>query len=185
MERQARQRFIEESLRRSDWRAINQLQEPPGRVFWRLISMLQKPDRRLALRAVVAMGRFAASLQPGEPSTTEAVKGLFWMMNDESGNLCRLAPEAIAEILAARPELQPRFAPLIPQYLLEEPFEAGALWAMLRLSRAGYEWQAPDARGLAASLRCDDARRRHLAERLASRAGLGRMLGAIESLGER
>jgi hypothetical protein len=171
VERKERERFIEERLWRKDWRGLAAMNERPGLVFWRLIAMLQSPDRRLALRAVVALGRFAASLRPGEPNVTEAVKGLFWMMNDESGNLCRLAPEAIAEILAARPELRPSFAPLIPQYLLEEPFEAGALWAMLRLARAGHEWKPSDARGLAVSLRCDDPRRRRLAQRLAGKLG--------------
>ena len=172
MERKERERLIEECLWRKDWRGLSEMNERPGLIFWRLIAMLQKLDRRLALRAVVALGHFAVSLEPGEPSVAEAVKGLFWMMNDESGNLCRLAPEAIAEILAARPELRPSFAPLIPQYLLEEPFEAGALWAMLRLARAGYEWKPSDARGLAASLKCGDHRRQRLAIRLAGKLGM-------------
>ncbi len=176
MERKERERFIEECLLRKDWPRLCEINERPGLVFWRLIATLQSPKRRLALRAVVALGRFAASLPPGEQSIPEAAKGLFWMMNDESGNLCRLAPEAIAEILAARPELRPGFAPLIPQYLVEEPFEAGALWAMLRLGRAGYEWKPSDARGLAASLRSPDPRRRRLAMRLAGKLQMTGML---------
>ena len=172
MERKERERFIGECLRRKDWRGLCEINERPGLVFWRLVATLQSPDRLTALRAVVALGRFAASRPPGEPAAAETVKGLFWMMNDESGNLCRLAPEAIAEIIAARPELRANFAPLLPQYLLEEPFEAGALWAMLRLGRAGYEWQPRDARGLALSLKSADPRRRRLAGRLAGKLGM-------------
>jgi hypothetical protein len=89
-------------------------------------------------------------------------------MNDESGNLCRMAPEALGEILRVRPELRAQFAPLLAQYLVEEPFETGALWALCRLAGAGWLPGPLPSHLLTPSLDHPDPRRRGLARRLES-----------------
>ena len=51
------------------------------------------------------------------------VRGLFWSMNDESGNLIRFAPQAIGEILARVPELLPEYEKNLAAFRDESPFE--------------------------------------------------------------
>lgn len=116
----------------------------------------------------MALGRVVGSLPQDDPALSEFVRSLFWSMNDESGNLCRMAPEALGEILRARPEFRAPFAPLLPQYLVEEPFETGALWALCRLADAGWLSEPLPYALLASSLNHSDPRRRGLARRLGS-----------------
>lgn len=171
MDRQTRERFVEACLRRRDWEALAREKFPPGLLLRRLVHLLQNPDELLAWRAVEALGRSAARLGPSEPLVAETLRSLFWMMNDESGNLCRKAPEAVGAILAFSPGYLPAFGPLLPPYLREEPFEAGTLWALdLLLTKSGRDL-APDPDDLEDSLRSPDPRRRGLAMRFVRRRG--------------
>ena len=140
------------------------------------MGLLQDPSPGLRWRAVLALGFVARALPAHEPSLREFLRSLFWSMNDESGNLCRMAPEALGEILRVRPDLRLGYAPLLVQYLVEEPFETGALWALCRLAGAGCLLEIPDAL-LAPSLKHPDPRRRGLARRL-ERMSLGGSAGA-------
>lgn len=156
-----------------DWEAVASFPAPSGWLLRRLVGLLQSPSPGLRWRAVVAMGRVAAALPPGPPALDEVIRSLFWSMNDESGNLCRMAPEALGEILRCRPDLRPRYAPLLPQFLVEEPFEAGTLWALCRLGEAG--WPCPPGLPhlLGESLGHHDPRRAGLARRLAMLSSTG------------
>ncbi|MEW6758302.1 MAG: DVU0298 family protein [Acidobacteriota bacterium] len=166
MDRNARKRIIEDGLAARDFGGLLSEGLPSGRLLRQLVQFLQRPDALLRWRAVEALGRVAAVLPPSDPSLAETLRGLFWMMNDESGNLCRMAPEAIGEILSARPDLRPAFSPLLPQFLHEEPFEPGCLWALCRLiSSGGAEPEGVDPEDLALSLSHEDPRRRGLARR--------------------
>ncbi len=166
MDRRERGERLRELLEARDWGCVAAFPSPSGWVLRRLLGFLQDASPGLRWRAVLGLGRVAAGLSPGDSALAEFIRTLFWSMNDESGNLCRMAPEALGEILRARPELRPGYAPLLPQFLAEEPFETGALWALCRLAEAG--WQAnPGLRHLLqASLRHPDPRRRGLARRL-------------------
>lgn len=166
MDRRERIQRFRDLLWARDWPAVAAFPAPPGWVLRRLLSFLQDPSPGTRWRAVVALGRFVSSLPPADPALPEFVRSLLWSMNDESGNLCRMAPEALGEILRARPEFRAQFAPLLPQYLVEEPFETGALWALCRLTDAGWiPAPLPDIL-LAPSLDHPDPRRRGLARRL-------------------
>jgi len=172
VDRRARERFLEECLRAREWEALAGAGLAPGPVLRRLVHLLQSPDELLSWRAVEGLARFAARPGPPEPLVEETLRGLFWMMNDESGNLCRKAPEAVGAVLALSPRYLPAFGPLLPPFLHEEPFEAGTLWALcLLLERTGRDL-APDPADLQASLRSPDPRRRGLALRYLRLSGL-------------
>ena len=164
MDRRGRERFLEACLTKREWEALAAADIPAGRLLRRLVHLLQSPDELLSWRAVEALGRTAERFG-GAPHLEETLRGLFWMMNDESGNLCRKAPEAIGAILAFAPRLLPSFGPLLPPFLHEEPFEAGTLWALCLLLRKTGSAPEADPLDLAASLSSTDLRRRGLALR--------------------
>ncbi len=172
MDRRALKRIIEERLAARDCEGLLSEGLPAGRLLRQLVQLLQRPDDLLKWRAVEALGRAARALPPSDPSLAEILRGLFWMMNDESGNLCRMAPEAIGEILSARPDLGPTFAPLLVPFLHEEPFEAGTLWALCRMISSGCpEPEGVDPSDLSLALRHPDSRRRGLARRFCRLTG--------------
>lgn len=103
--------------------------------FRPLLSHAYDPDELIRWRAVEAIGRVAAKLSRSNPETVrELIRRLFWLMNDESGGLCRIAPEIIGETLVRVPQLIDEYALILPSFLLEEPFERGSHWALWRLS---------------------------------------------------
>lgn len=172
MDRKAREQFLEECLRAREWEALATARLPAGGVLRRLVHLLQRPDELLSWRAVEALGRLAARLSPREPLVEETLRGLFWMMNDESGNLCRKAPEAVGAVLAFCPGYLPAFGPLLPPFLHEEPFEAGALWALCLIRERTGSSPEPDPVDLQASLDSPEPRRRGLALRYLRLSGL-------------
>lgn len=120
----------------------------------RVISALLFDDEPLVRwRAIEAMGAVAGRLAESAPDKARRqVQRLLWLMNDESGGLCRVAPEAIAEILFHLPAVLPEFGPMLPTYFDEEPFERGSRWAVARLGHLGAELFSHGTAGLVASL---------------------------------
>jgi hypothetical protein len=100
-----------------------------------LTSLLFDVEPIIFWRAIEAMGRAAAVVARYDPERVRLqIRNLLWLMNDESGGLCRRAPEAIAEMLINSPELISEYVPLLPRYLWEEPFERGIRFAIYRLA---------------------------------------------------
>ena len=97
-----------------------------------LTSLLFDPDELVVYRAAEAFGVVIPDYSI--EATRRQLTNLFWMMNDESGALCWHAPEAIAEILVAKPELANEFGRVLLSFIVEEPFEASVCWAISRLS---------------------------------------------------
>jgi len=89
-------------------------------VFWRAIEVIGKVARIIAATDTERVRKH--------------IRGLLWLMNDESGGLCRRAPEAITEILVHVPDLIPEYAHLLTSYLWEEPFERGIRFGVYRLA---------------------------------------------------
>lgn len=174
MDRKERSDRLKALLEARDWEGVAAFPAPPGWLLRRLLGFLQDPSCGLRWRAVLALGRVAGRMHPSDPSLAEFIRTLFWTLNDESGNLCRMAPEALGEILRARPDLRPEYAPLLPQFLVEEPFETGTLWALCRLGEDGWPCKAGLRHLLGPSLEHPDGRRSGLARRLAQLAGDGR-----------
>lgn len=105
-----------------------------GQVLRTLASLLFEADDLLRWRAIEALGIAAKQVATADPESVQrALRRLFWLMNDESGGICWCAPEAVAEILFNCPNLIPDYGKLLASYLVEEPFEAGARWALGRI----------------------------------------------------
>jgi hypothetical protein len=100
-----------------------------------LTSLLFDVEPIIFWRAIEAMGRTAAVMARYDLERVRLqIRNLLWLMNDESGGLCRRAPEAIAEMLINVPELIPEYVHLLARYLWEEPFERGIRFAIYRLA---------------------------------------------------
>jgi hypothetical protein len=116
------------------------VREGPGPVLRYLAGRLYSEREDEKWRAVRALGRVVG--EGGLLSierVVELVRRFFWVLNDESGAVPYGVPEAIGEILAVRPELQPTFLPLLCAHLTEEdmvqtgPIERGIIWALGRV----------------------------------------------------
>ncbi len=106
--------------------------------FRTLQSLLWDSDLLVVWRSIEAIGELAAARASGGlDEVREVIRRLLWCMNDESGNLCWFAAEAIAEILTRVPSLRDEFLVVWLGFLDEEPFEAGVRWGIARLIRAG------------------------------------------------
>jgi HEAT repeat protein len=100
-----------------------------------LTSLLFDPEALIRWRAVQAIGRISGLIAKNDAAGPQRlIRRLFWMMNDESGNFCAHAPETIGEILYNIPPLITEYAPLLPAFLIEEPFEKGTRIAIARIA---------------------------------------------------
>lgn len=118
-----------------------------------LVSLLYDRDKVICYRAAEALGIVAAVMIAQNPeSIRELLRRLFWSMNDESGNLCWYAPEAIGEILYNVPSLCSEFCGILASFLVEEPFEKGTRLAISRIATADQEVFCPFGDKIAASL---------------------------------
>nr|MBN2276414.1 hypothetical protein [candidate division Zixibacteria bacterium] len=101
-----------------------------------LISTLFSPKELIRWRAIEAIGLVARQLVQTNPEgVRQTLTRLFWMMNEESGNLCWHAPEAIGEILVNVPSLIDEYGLVLSSFVIEEPFERGTRLAIARAAR--------------------------------------------------
>jgi len=111
-----------------------------GRVIRYLSGRLYSGDAKDKWRAVRAFGVLLsdASIVDG-PRAADLLRRFAWALNDESGGVPYGVPEAMGEALAARPELQEAFLPILCSLLTEDSMiqtgdvERGALWALGRV----------------------------------------------------
>ena len=112
----------------------------PGRVVRFLTGRLYSVDADEKWRAVRALGTLAR--EPGvltEARVLDLLQRFLWALNDESGAVPFGVPEAIGEILAARPEHRASILPILCGMLTEEdtfqtgPVERGIYWALGRV----------------------------------------------------
>jgi len=64
----------------------------------------------------------------------EVVRRLFWAMNDESGGIIWMAPEAAGWILVRVPQLAEEYTQVLLSKRWLEPFRGGVRWAAFQLS---------------------------------------------------
>jgi len=100
-----------------------------------LSSLLFDEDELVRWRAIEGLG-FAAlhEARRDNERVRRQIRRFFWLMNDESGGICWNAPEAIAEILYNVPSLIEEYGLQLPSFFVEEPFERGSRWAVVRLA---------------------------------------------------
>ena len=128
-------------LEREDARALVALARgKPGRVVRFLTGRLYVADEGTKWRAVRAFGVLAR--EPGlltDARVHDLLQRFLWALNDESGAVPYGVPEAMGEILAARPERRASIVPLLCGMLSEEDtFQTGAVergiyWALGRI----------------------------------------------------
>ncbi|MCP4602976.1 MAG: hypothetical protein GY847_21080 [Proteobacteria bacterium] len=100
-----------------------------------LFSLTYDADALIRWRAIEAIGRAAKII--GEFDIEKVcvfLRGLMWLMTDESGGIGWHAPEAIAEVLFNVPSLVEKYSRLLPQYMSEESFAPGACAALNRIA---------------------------------------------------
>jgi hypothetical protein len=129
-----------------------------------LFSFIFDNDELTRWRAIEAMGKVTALQAESDiEKTRDLVRRLLWLMSDESGGLGWHSPEVIGEILVNVPDLIDEFAPLLPAYLREEPFERGTHLAVYRVASVDKTPFAECRTELLASLRNQDQVIRSLA----------------------
>ena len=131
-QRKAQVRSLLAEHRREQWRAWAAEAKNP---LTTLSALLFDADELLRWRAIEAIGIVSAmEAEKNVDPVRRLITHNFWMMNDESGNVGWYAAETIGEILVNIPSLIDEFAPRLPAYFIEEPFERGAFWAVARVA---------------------------------------------------
>jgi len=123
-----------------------------------LTSYLFDDELLVRWRAAEALGLVAAHMAgSNNESVRRLLRRFFWMLNDESGNFCSMAPLAIGEILRNVSILIEEFAQLLPPFLVEEPFEAGTRLAISRIAEVRRDvFSGPTVKKLVQTLRDPD-----------------------------
>jgi len=132
---------LEQLLEFQDWQGLARLSAAqPARVLRYLTGRLYNADPEEKWRAVRALGQLAAA--PGllsDERLGELLRRYYWALNDESGAVPWGIPEAIGELLAARPAFQRDFLPLLCSLAHQEevfqsgPILQGVFWALGRI----------------------------------------------------
>ncbi len=112
------------------------------RVLGTLVSITFDPDPLVAWRAVEAMGVAADQISKKNPDFVRShLRRLHWLLSEESGGICRHAPQAMAEIISRQPELFADYLPItlaLIDEMAEEDLDSGfrpaVLWAIGRLA---------------------------------------------------
>jgi HEAT repeat protein len=135
-----------------------------------LIALTYDADPLIGWRAVEGLGEVAERLASEDPAAgRELIRRLMWLITEESGAICWRAPEAMAEIVARRPDVYGAYAPIVAHLLLEtaeedlEHFRPGILWGIGRLGPAAAEVAADVLPSVAAALDHADPQVRGLA----------------------
>jgi len=114
--------------------------EKPGRVVRYLTGRLYSQDEDEKWRAVRAFGALARA--PGvltDARVHDLLQRFLWALNDESGAVPYGVPEAMGEILAARPGRRASMIPILRGMLSEDDtfqtgvVERGIYWALGRI----------------------------------------------------
>lgn len=97
--------------------------------------MLYDPEPLVRWRAIEALGKVSKIILEIDPEKVRRqIRRILWLMNDESGGLCRNGPEAIGEVVFNNTGLLEEYGPILISFLSEEPFEAGTRNALARLA---------------------------------------------------
>jgi len=161
---------LDQMLSREDFPGLlRAARRETAKVIRFLTSRLYSADEDQKWRAVRALGQVAGRREIlGDRKAAELLQRFFWSLNDESGAVPYGVPEAIGEILAVRPELQPQFLPILCSMVTEEEtsqtgaIERGVIWALGRIGTQVVECSpaAVAAVAAAASSHADHVTRR-------------------------
>lgn len=149
------------------------------RTLGALVSLTYDADPVIAWRAAEAQGWAAARVAGQNPDFVRShLRRLHWLLSEESGGICRHAPQAMAEIVVRTEGGFADYAPITAGLLTdmaEEDLAAGfrtsVLWAVGRLAPAARADVEPVLPRVAASLADPDPTVRGLAVWCVLRAG--------------
>jgi hypothetical protein len=131
----SRKEILRDILATRDFQALLSWAKAATNPIRTLTSFQFDPDKQTCMRAVEALGVVATIYADSEPERLrKMITRLFWMMNDESGNVGWYAAEAIGETLRNVPSLISEYASMLPPFLVEEPFEKGTRIAIARIA---------------------------------------------------
>jgi HEAT repeat protein len=154
-----------------------------------LVSLTFDPESLIAWRAVEALGVAAERIASDAPEVVrDQLRRLHWLLSEESGGVCWRAPEAMAEIVARRPESFAEYVPIIVTLLVEmaeedlRQFRAGILWAITRLGRVAAVAAGEVMPAIESALADQDAQVRGMAIRCLGRLGRHAVVAARPSL---
>jgi methylated-DNA-[protein]-cysteine S-methyltransferase len=126
-----------ELLEQRDYQGLIDYAQTQRNIDSLLFGVLFNPDRDLAWRGIEALGLLMADRAETDlEGVREVIRRLFWQMNDESGGVIWLAPQAIGEILWRVPRLITEYGNMLLSNLRLSPFEQGVNWAAYRLATA-------------------------------------------------
>jgi HEAT repeat protein len=130
-----RKERVKELLRGRDLAGLvswaGESRDPLGMLF----AMTYDKEELTRWRAIEAIGAAAAQLAASDmDKVREFIRRLLWQMNDESGGVAWHAPEVLGELLFGIPALIDEYGKLLPQYLRQSPFEAGAHFGLARIA---------------------------------------------------
>jgi len=119
----------------------------PRKTISPLFAALYSTSRIVRWHAVSCFGIAVPKLsESGLEQARIVVRRCTWSLNDESGGIGWGAPEAIAEILAALPEIAEEYVNILISFILEReqadnfleylPLREGAYWGIARLAQA-------------------------------------------------
>ena len=100
-----------------------------------LFSLTYDDDALICCRAIEAIGKTSAFIAAYDMEKVRIfIRGLIWLMTEESGGIGWHAPEAVAEICFRVPALFEEYAKLLPQFLKEESLAPSTCAALYRLA---------------------------------------------------
>ena len=118
-----------------------------------LVSLSYDSDPLIAWRSVEAIGVAADRVaEDSKRPVRNILRRLHWLLSEECGGYCPLAPQAMAEIVRRRPEMFAEYGGIVTtllQSMAEEDlkfFRPGVLWAIGRLAPVAKEqfgWVLP------------------------------------------
>lgn len=154
-------------LEERDWDSLVARARGDRRLLSLLLPFTYQPEGLLRWRAVEAMGLAAGEVAQRDSEFVRGVlRRLHWSLSDESGGIGWSAPEALGEIVAARPDLFADYAPIVVslfETLEEEYFRPGILWGIGRIAGRAPALVGKAYPTVAACLTDQDARVRGLA----------------------
>ena len=119
-------------LQKRDFEGLSALNRGKGRLAHTLVGMAYEKEELLTWRAIDAIGRLAADMQPEKLRTF--VQRILWMMREESGNNCWTSAEILGEIVARNPGPNEDIALIVVGFHDELILRAGALRALWRIA---------------------------------------------------
>lgn len=151
---------LRELLDQGRFEQIADMAVQKNRVLGLLVSLTYDADPRIGWRAVEAMGVAADRIAERDPQRArDHLKRLYWLISEESGGVCWLAPQAMAEIVRRRPALFADYVRIIVLLLTEmadedlDHFRPGILWAIGRLGPVAADYIPNVAAEITAALK--------------------------------